>query len=69
MSIGARLFLFWIGSAAILGIALLIWGWRTGQFRDIEEAKFRMLEDREPEPWPGEDAGHAESREREGDER
>jgi nitrogen fixation-related uncharacterized protein len=34
------------------GIALLIWGWRTGQFKNIEEAKYRMLEDREPEPWP-----------------
>jgi nitrogen fixation-related uncharacterized protein len=31
---------------------LLIWGWKTGQFKNIEEAKYRMLEDREPEPWP-----------------
>ena len=24
----------------------------AGQFHDIEEAKYRMLEEREPEPWP-----------------
>lgn len=23
---------------------LLYWGWRKGQFKDIEEAKFRMME-------------------------
>ncbi len=53
MSAGARIFLFWIGSAAVIGVGLLIWAWRSGQFKDIEEAKYRMLEDREPEPWPG----------------
>jgi nitrogen fixation-related uncharacterized protein len=30
---------------------MLIWGWQHGQFKDIEEAKYRMLEDREPEAW------------------
>ena len=34
------------------GIVFLIWGWENGQFRDIEEAKYRMLEDKDPEPWP-----------------
>jgi nitrogen fixation-related uncharacterized protein len=63
MSAGAKLFLFWVGSAAIIGIALLLWGRRTGQFRNIEEAKYRMLEDREPEPWPGREEGHEEKRE------
>jgi len=23
---------------------ILYWGWKKGQFRDLEEAKFRMLE-------------------------
>lgn len=36
----------------IVGIGLLVWGVRSGQFRNVEEAKFTMLEDREPEPWP-----------------
>ncbi|MCX9009828.1 MAG: cbb3-type cytochrome oxidase assembly protein CcoS [Candidatus Methanoperedens sp.] len=35
-----------IASVAILLIfpLLLLWGWRKGQFRDIEEAKYRMME-------------------------
>ncbi len=37
---------------ALSGIVFLIWGWESGQFRDIEEAKYRMLEDKDPEPWP-----------------
>lgn len=27
--------------------------WRRGGWREIEEPKYRMLEDREPEEWPG----------------
>jgi nitrogen fixation-related uncharacterized protein len=53
MSAGARIFLFWVGVAAAIGISFLIWAWRSGQFKNIEEAKYRMLDDREPEPWPG----------------
>lgn len=67
MSSGARLFLFWIGAAAIIGIAFLVWAWRSGQFKNIEEAKYRMLEDREPEPWPKK--GEKSIGEDEGDER
>lgn len=37
---------------ALTGIVFLIWGWKNGQFRDIEEAKYRMLEEKDPEPWP-----------------
>lgn len=37
---------------ALTGVALFLWGWKNGQFRDIEEAKFRMLDDKEPQPWP-----------------
>ncbi|HMB44822.1 MAG TPA: cbb3-type cytochrome oxidase assembly protein CcoS [Candidatus Methanoperedens sp.] len=35
-----------ISSVIILLIfpAILYWGWRKGQFRDIEEAKYRMIE-------------------------
>jgi nitrogen fixation-related uncharacterized protein len=36
----------------ITAIALIIWAWKTGQFKNIEEAKYRMLEDKEPEAWP-----------------
>ena len=35
-----------IASAIILLIypAMLLWGWWKGQFKDIEEAKYRVLE-------------------------
>ncbi len=35
-----------IASVIILLIfpALLYWGWKKGQFKDIEEAKYRMIE-------------------------
>lgn len=31
----------------LLAAAALLWGHRTGQFRDVEEPKHRMME----EPW------------------
>ncbi len=35
-----------IASVVILVIfpILLYWGWRKGQFKDVEEAKYRMIE-------------------------
>jgi len=43
----------WMALVSFTAIVFLIWGWRNGQFQDVEEAKYRMLEDKEPEPWPG----------------
>jgi nitrogen fixation-related uncharacterized protein len=57
MSGGARLLIFWIGAAVVIAVVLFVWGWRNGQFKNIEEAKYRMLDDREPEPWPGRENG------------
>jgi cbb3-type cytochrome oxidase maturation protein len=51
LPLGMWVVLGWMAFVMLTGIALLIWGWRTGQFHDIEEPKYRMLEDREPEPW------------------
>jgi cbb3-type cytochrome oxidase maturation protein len=52
MSLGVWFLVAWMIFMAFLGIAFLVWGWRKGQFRNIEEPKYRMLEEREPEPWP-----------------
>jgi nitrogen fixation-related uncharacterized protein len=52
MALGLWVFVGWMIFVVGTGITLLIWGWKTGQFKNIEEAKYRMLEDREPEPWP-----------------
>lgn len=38
-----------IASVVILLIfpLLLLWGWRKGQFKDIEDAKYRVIENEE----------------------
>jgi nitrogen fixation-related uncharacterized protein len=57
MPLGMWAFLLWMIFVTLTGVVLLAWGWHTGQFRNIEEAKYRMLEDREPEGWPGREGG------------
>ena len=52
MALGAWFFLTWLAFVIMTAIILLIWGWRRGQFKNVEEAKYNMLEDKEPEPWP-----------------
>ncbi|NPV08569.1 MAG: cbb3-type cytochrome oxidase assembly protein [Anaerolineae bacterium] len=51
MPIGLWTVVAWMAFVILTAIASIIWGWRTGQFKNIEEPKYRMLEDREPEPW------------------
>jgi cbb3-type cytochrome oxidase maturation protein len=52
MPLGLWLLVAWMILMAFIGLVFLLWGWRKGQFRNIEEPKYRMLEEREPEPWP-----------------
>lgn len=52
MVLGLWLIFSWMVFMAVVGVALFAWGWRAGQFRDVESSKREMLEDREPEPWP-----------------
>jgi cbb3-type cytochrome oxidase maturation protein len=37
---------------AFSGVIFLIWGISNGQFENVEEAKYKMLEDNEPQAWP-----------------
>jgi cbb3-type cytochrome oxidase maturation protein len=53
MPLGMWVVVGWMAFVVLTGIGFLIWGWKRGQFQDIEEAKYRMLEEREPEPWSG----------------
>jgi nitrogen fixation-related uncharacterized protein len=53
MPLGLVAFLGWILFVTLSALALFIWGWRTGQFKDINKSTFTMLEEREPEAWPG----------------
>ena len=57
MPLGMWVVVGWMVFVAFTGIVFMVWGWKTGQFRDIEEAKYRMLEEREPEPWPEKEGG------------
>ncbi|MGE4554004.1 MAG: cbb3-type cytochrome oxidase assembly protein [Desulfovibrionaceae bacterium] len=52
MTSGMWMLLGWSAFVILTGLVFLAWGWRRGQFKNVEEAKYRMLEDREPEPWP-----------------
>ncbi len=53
MPLGLWVVVGWMAFVVLTGIVFLIWGWRRGQFKDIEQAKYDMLEDKEPAPWPG----------------
>jgi cbb3-type cytochrome oxidase maturation protein len=57
MVLGVWLIASWMFFMVVVGIAFFAWGWRSGQFRDVEASKRTMLEDREPEPWPRRPAG------------
>ncbi|MGD8406800.1 MAG: cbb3-type cytochrome oxidase assembly protein [Anaerolineales bacterium] len=57
MPLGLWVVVGWMILVALTGVIFLIWGWRNGQFKNIEEAKYKMLEEREPEPWPHQKGG------------
>lgn len=57
MPFGLWIFVGWMAFVILTGVVLLIWGWKRGQFHNIEEAKYKMLEENEPEPWPGRKGG------------
>lgn len=59
MPLGLWVVVGWMLFVDAIAIGLIIWGVQTGQFHDIEEAKYRMLEDREPEAWPSKEGGKA----------
>ena len=52
MALGVWLIVSWMVFMVVIGVVLFAWGWRSGQFRDVEASKRAMLEDRDPEPWP-----------------
>ncbi len=63
MPLGLWVVVGWMAFVALTGLILIAWGLRTGQFDEVEEAKYRMLEDREPQGWPGRrDRGGSEGR-------
>ncbi len=53
MAIGVIIFIAWLVFMALTVFAFIFWAWKENQFHDIEESKFTMLEEHEPEAWPG----------------
>jgi nitrogen fixation-related uncharacterized protein len=52
MSLGILVLVGGMIVVAATAIIFLVWGFVSGQFKNVEEAKYRMLEDKEPQPWP-----------------
>jgi len=52
MSLGAIVLFGSMVVVGLTGIGFLVFGITTGQFKNVEEAKYNMLEEKEPEPWP-----------------
>jgi len=52
MPLGLWIVVGWMAFVMLTAIVMLVVAWQSGQFKDIEEAKYRMLEEREPEGWP-----------------
>lgn len=53
MPLGFILFLVWMAFEIIVVAASIAWGYEHDQWKDIEEPKYRMLEDHELQDWPG----------------
>jgi nitrogen fixation-related uncharacterized protein len=52
MPLGLWVVVGWMVFVALTGVGFLVWGWRRGQFKNVEEPKYRMLDDLAPESWP-----------------
>ncbi len=53
MLLDVILFLAWSTLEIVIVIAMIRWGFENGQWKDIEEPKYRMMIDHELQPWPG----------------
>ncbi len=53
MLLGVILIIAWMALEILVVAAMIRWGFETGQWKDIEEPKYRMLIDHELQPWPG----------------
>ena len=53
MPLGLWVVILWMAFVFLFGLALMAWGLVTHQFDDVQEPARRMLEDIEPQSWPG----------------
>jgi nitrogen fixation-related uncharacterized protein len=57
MALGVIVLIAGMAVIALIAVIFLIWGIRNDQFKNVEEAKYTMLEDKEPEPWTNQKEG------------
>jgi hypothetical protein len=53
MALGIFVMLAWMALEVFLVLVSIGWGKQAGQWKDIEEPKYRMLLDLPMEDWPG----------------
>ncbi len=53
LPVGFLMWTLWLIFMVFFVVFSILWGVKTGQFKDNEEAKFNMMIDRPLEPWPG----------------
>lgn len=59
MAAGGWIVAAWFIAVILGGVAAIYWGWRTGWMQRFEGDRYAVLEEHEPEPWPGRDEGQA----------
>ncbi len=53
MNLGVILFLAWTALEVVFIIATILWTVENGDWKNIEQPKYDMMEEREPADWPG----------------
>ena len=51
ISIGLIVIVGWMFFIFVVGAGLFVWGIFTRQFKNVEEVKYTLLQDKEPEDW------------------
>ena len=51
MALGVIVLIAGMAVIALIAVIFLVWGIRNHQFKNVEEAKYSMLDDKEPQPW------------------
>jgi len=53
MLFGLQVVVGWMAFVALFGFGLLAWALYSGQLDNLEDTKYIVFNEREPESWPG----------------
>ena len=51
MSLGVVVLVGGMILISLTALIFLIWGFKTGQFKNLEETKYQVLDEKEPQGW------------------